>query len=234
LAEEILWAGDLKTADKLKSGVTAAIQIERKHGAIRQILNRLHIMMTTNHDHAVSAGAGDRRLAVYDVSDEHACDKTWFQPLHRDLENGGVAEFLYLLKNLKLGDWHPRQMLKTAETVEQQRMSADSVSQWAQACIDADAIVGVSDSMFSRGFDLGQPIKSEDLRLAYAAYCRQHTLRAVNENLLGKAMRRDVRPPYSQQASDPPPPRSKRPWAYHVPDGDTWQEKLDARLGIRK
>ena len=73
LAEEILWAGDHKTADKLKSRITAdTIQIERKYGAIRQIPNRLHIIMTTNHDHAIGAGVGDRRFAVYDVSDEHA------------------------------------------------------------------------------------------------------------------------------------------------------------------
>ena len=89
-------------------------------------------MMTTNHDHAVAAGVGDRRLVVYDVSDEHACDKTWFDPLYQDLENGGFSEFLYLLQNLRLGDWHPRQILKTAEATEQQRMSGDSVSQWSQ------------------------------------------------------------------------------------------------------
>ena len=144
LAEEILWAGDHKTADKLKSRVTAGtFQIERKNGAIRQMPNRLHLMMTTNHEHAVAAGVGDRRLAVYDVGDEHACDKSWFDPLYRDLDDGGASEFLYLLQNLKLGDWHPRQILKTAETTEQQRMSGDSVSQWSQACIYADAINGL-------------------------------------------------------------------------------------------
>ena len=75
LAEEILWARDYKTADKLKSRTTSdTFQIERKNGGIRQIPNRLHLMMTTNHDHAVAAGSGDRRLVVYDVSEEHACD----------------------------------------------------------------------------------------------------------------------------------------------------------------
>ena len=40
LAEEILWAGDHKTADKLKSRVTAdTFQIERKGGAVSQIPN---------------------------------------------------------------------------------------------------------------------------------------------------------------------------------------------------
>ena len=103
LADEILFAGDHKTADKLKSRVTAnTFQIEHKGGAVRQIPNRLHLMMTTNHDHAVAAGVGDRRLVVYDVSDEHASDKTWFDPLYHDLENGGFSEFLYLLSTVRL------------------------------------------------------------------------------------------------------------------------------------
>jgi hypothetical protein len=26
---------------------------------------------------------------------------------------------------------------------------------------------------------------------------------------------------------------NRRPWGYHVPDGTEWQEKVDARLGIK-
>jgi hypothetical protein len=222
LAEEILWAGDHKTADKLKSRVTAGtFQIERKNGAIRQIQNRLHLMMTTNHDHAVAAGVGDRRLVVYDVSDEYACDKGWFDPLYRDLDDGGTSEFLYFLQYLRLGDWHPRQILKTAETAEQQRMSGDSVSQWAQACIYADAI---------NGFDLGLRISLETLRGAYTVYCKQHSLHAGNVEIFGKACT-DM---FGPRKRLPAVPGSKqRPWGYDVPTGDQWQAKIDTRLGIQ-
>ena len=103
LAEEILWANDHKTADKLKSRITAdTFQIERKHGAIRQIPNRLHLIMTTNHDHAVAAGSGDRRLVVYDVSDEHACDKTWFEPLYQNWKTAAlVSSYIFC----KISGW---------------------------------------------------------------------------------------------------------------------------------
>ncbi len=143
VAEEILWAGDHKAADKLKSVITGdTIQIERKFGSCRQVPNRLKVIATTNHDHAVAAGVRDRRNVVYDVSDERVGDKAWFDGLYRDLAAGGTSEFLHFLQRVRLGDWHPRQILKTAETIEQQRMSGDSVSQWSQACIMADAIVG--------------------------------------------------------------------------------------------
>jgi hypothetical protein len=273
LAEEILWANDHRTADKLKSRVTAdTFQIERKNGAIRQIPNRLHLMMTTNHDHAVSSGTGDRRNAVYDVSDEHACDKAWFDALYDDLDQGGVGQFLRFLQNVKLDDWHPRQILRTAEATEQQRMSGDSVSQWSQACIEADAIIG-DPRHGGQQHDLGKRIASEDLREAYTGFCKQHGVRAANQEVFGKACVEMFGPrqrlstvalraatqtvedvgapdepdatldlgtaalPEPRQPVEPGPAtvRGKsRPWGYDVPDGDTWQGRIDGRLGIKK
>jgi len=55
LAEEILWAGDHKKRTNSSRAHADTFQIERKHGAIKQAPNRLHMIMTTNHDHAISA-----------------------------------------------------------------------------------------------------------------------------------------------------------------------------------
>jgi Family of unknown function (DUF5906) len=227
LGEEIMWAGDPKSTDKLKSIITAnTLQVERKNGAVREIANRLHPMMTTNHDHAVAAGVGDRRNVVYDVSDEHACDKNWFDPLYRDLETGGISEFLWFLQSLRLGNWHPRQIIKTAEATEQQRMSADSISQWARACIEADAIVG---SLLPH--DLGTEIASEVLREAYAGYCKQQHLRALNIISFGVACTDmfGTRKRLSAQSGC-----QRRPYGHDVPTGNVWQRMLDKRLGIKR
>jgi hypothetical protein len=98
VAEEILWAGDHKAADMLKSIITAdTIQIERKFGSCRQIPNRLKTIATTNHDHAIAAGVRDRRNVVYDVSEERVGDKAWFDRLNQDLAAGGTSEFLDFL-----------------------------------------------------------------------------------------------------------------------------------------
>jgi hypothetical protein len=239
LAEEILFAGDPRTTDKLKSVITAdTIQIERKHGSVREIRNRLHLMMTSNHDHAVGAGVGDRRNVVFDVSDERACDKAWFDPLYRDLADGGVSEFLNFLQTLKLGNWHPaRDILKTAETTEQQRMSSDSVSQWSQACIEADAVVGAGRGVYGveTTLDLGTPISSLALSEAYTGYCKQNSLRALNTAAFGKACidmfgpRKRLRVLQNVAGNG-----KRRPWGYYVPTGNKWQEKVDARLGIKK
>jgi hypothetical protein len=225
LAEEILWAGDSRTADKLKSRITSdTIPLEAKYRSRREVPNRMHVMMTTNHEHAVSAGVRDRRFFVLDVSDEHAQDAAWFRPLYQDLANGGKEQFLELLLNLTLGDFHPRALEKTDEAREQQRMSGDSISQWCQACIDADAILGMG------ACGLGQTISSEQLRQSYADYCRQHGLRPVNNDTLSKVLTGMFGPRKRKPASVG---STRRPWAYSIPDGDTWQGLLDERLGLR-
>jgi hypothetical protein len=239
LAEEILFAGDPKSADKLKSLVTGdTIQVERKFGSCRQVPNRLKIIATTNHDHAVAAGVQDRRNVVFDVSDERVADKAWFDALYRDLDDGGTSEFLWFLQSVRLGNWHPsRDILKTAETAEQQRMSGDSVAQWSQACIEADAVIGAGRGSYGTDVthDLGIVIASDALREAYTGFCKQNGLRPLSTDGFGKACA-EMFGPRKRLSAKPSPTggkASRRPWGYHVPKGNKWQQCVDARLGIK-
>jgi hypothetical protein len=237
LLEEATWAGDHKAADKLKSLVTGdTLQIERKFGACRQVPNRLKSIATTNHDHAVHAGVQDRRNVVFDVSDERAGDKAWFNKLYGDLADGGTGEFLYLLQHVQLGDWHPsRNFLKTPETAEQQRMSGDSVSQWAQNCIDADGVIGAGRGLYETTLDLGIKHPLRALYEAYRGFCTQGRLHPISVTGFGKACTEMFGPRERLPVQNNSTPDSKRrPWGYQVPEGEEWQEKVDARLGIKK
>jgi Family of unknown function (DUF5906) len=223
-AEELMWAGDGKTADKLKSRITAeTIPVEAKFRKAREVANRMHVIMTTNHEHAIAAGMRDRRYVVLDVAEDVAQSKAWFDPLYADLENGGTGQLLDFLLNIKLGAWHPRDIIKTAETGEQQRLSADSIWQWMQACINADAIIG---SRKGTSYDMSKCTAFEDLREAYAGYCAQHRLRALSQDALGKRLTAMFGPRARMSAG------SRRPWGYNVTDGNTWQTKLDDQLGV--
>jgi hypothetical protein len=112
-------------------------------------------------------------------------------------------------------------------------MSADSISQWARACINADAIVGAArgpDACMST-YDLGNRIASEALREAYAGYCKQQSLHAVSEAVLHQAYVEMFGPRQRLKAL---PNSKRRPWGYAVPTGNKWQAKVDKRLGIKK
>ena len=156
-----------------------------------------------------------------EVDPVKAQNSDWFDPLYRDLDDGGRAEFLFFLQNLNLKNWHPRKLPKTAEAMEQQKISADSVIQWAQACIDNDALVN------EYNFDshnLNSSIPTNALYESYKKHCKYHP---VSYNMFGKALTDMFGP--SKRSKD----GNDRKRGYFVPDANEWQKLLDARLGIK-
>jgi hypothetical protein len=129
------------------------------------------------------------------------------------------------LQNLQLGTWHPRLIIKTEETAEQQRMSGDSVSQWSQACIIADAIA----SDLGAYLDLGTLISFADLLNAYAGFCKKTGQRPVGPEVFGKACTDMFGPRRRLPAAAG---NGKRPWGYNVPTASNWQQEVNKRLGV--
>jgi len=118
--EEALFAGDPRTASKVRHAITGErLHINPKGHAAYEIENRIANMLTANHAFVWPAGKGDRRSFILDVKDDHANDKTWFDPIYEGLENGGYEQLLYYFLNLELGAWHPRDRPITHELNEQ-------------------------------------------------------------------------------------------------------------------
>jgi hypothetical protein len=66
----------------------------------------------------------------------------YWDQLYGDLDKGGRAEFLNYLLTYPLGDWHPRELLKTAEATEAQKIGIVSVAFLAAtAWMVADAMM---------------------------------------------------------------------------------------------
>jgi hypothetical protein len=102
-------------------------------------------------------------------------------------------------------------------------MSGDSITQWAQACVDADELVGETT------LHLNSRISSEYLRQSHAWYCRQQSLRPANKEVFGEA----CTAMFGRRQRLPAPMKGKpQPWGYDVPTGDAWQEQIEKRLGI--
>jgi Family of unknown function (DUF5906) len=211
LGEEVLWAGDYSTADALKSRITAStIPIEEKYRPRRSVPNRLHVMLTTNHSWAIPAGVNARRYFVVEVSDEVAQDKAWFDPLYQDLGDGGTGEFLNFLLTLRLGDWHPRDVPKTAELAQQQVLSAGSTEQWLLACAEMEVVAGNGTTPAAQ---LGTLVSTQELYGAYSDFTRRRNARVDSPPNFGRILKK-ICGPSSRLPTSRSPQRSP---GYSVP-----------------
>jgi hypothetical protein len=137
-ADEAFWAGDKKGESVLKGLVTERmLAIEQKGIDVVPWPNRLHVLMAANAEWVVPASHDERRFAVFDVSDRYAKNgaaeserKSYFDALHHELQNGGVAGMLHDLLNWRLDNWHPRQIYETDGLRRQKEQSMPPMEQW--------------------------------------------------------------------------------------------------------
>lgn len=83
--------------------------------------NRIKVIMASNHDWIVPVEIGDRRFAVFDVSDCRKEDWTYFDELNVALDGGELVAFLVECLKLDLKGWQPeRSIPQTAARKDQQ------------------------------------------------------------------------------------------------------------------
>jgi disulfide bond formation protein DsbB len=76
--------------------------------------------MTANAEWVVPATKKERRFAVFDVSPRYIGHAEYFRALHAEMNDGGLAAMLYDLRQMNLGEWHPRHVLQT-DALQQQK-----------------------------------------------------------------------------------------------------------------
>jgi hypothetical protein len=130
-ADEAFTVEEKGAAGRLKRLITEpTLSIEAKGKDIMPAQNCLGVMMASNEERVVPAGELERRYVVQRVSNAHAQDAAWFEPLHKQLNDGGLAAMLYDLQRLDLGKWHPRQIIRTAALAEQQERNLSDLDAW--------------------------------------------------------------------------------------------------------
>jgi hypothetical protein len=151
-----------------------------------------------------------RRYFVAEVSDEAAQDKAWFGPLYQDLMDGGTGEFPNLLLMLKLGNWHPRDVPKTAELAQQQVLSAGSTEQWLLACAEMEGVIGIGPMPAAQ---LGTLVSTQELYGAYSDFTRRRSARVDGLPNFGRVLTKICGPSRRLPASRSP----HRSPAYSIP-----------------
>ena len=124
-ADEAFWAGDKAGEGQLKRMITEdTLVIEGKNKKIIKARNLLHIIIASNEDWVVPSSKGERRYAIFGVSDQMKGKEAYFKRLAEAYSGEEMQGFLHYLLNIDLGDWHPRSNVPvTAALFEQAEIS---------------------------------------------------------------------------------------------------------------
>ena len=93
--------------------------------------NRLHIMMASNSDWVVPAGARERRFCVLQVNDRHIQDHAYFAAIDEQMLNhGGLAAMMHDLVNRDISGFNVRKFPWTDALDEQIIRTISPAHQW--------------------------------------------------------------------------------------------------------
>ena len=142
-ADEAVWPNDRSSWGRLQGLITE--QTIGIHGKFRSRVpsrNTMHLICATNHDWSTPAGEWERRYQPLDVSDRHAQDRAYFGALRElMLEQGGREALLHELQNADLTRLpDPREILRTEQLFEQQRMAWGPFDSWWFVVLDEGRI----------------------------------------------------------------------------------------------
>ena len=144
--DEAFWTGDKSAAGTLQRLITEPdLTIEGKGKDLISVPNRLHVFIAAEPDSlAVPAGEGERRYSVLTVSPEKKGDLAYFGAIKKQLEHGGYEAMLYDLLNRPLGDFHPRQIIRTDALVEQQARNLNPWQAWWAQLLETGRLPGAT------------------------------------------------------------------------------------------
>jgi hypothetical protein len=187
LANELSFAGDHNTARVLKAFISDPwLRIEPKGYEAYTVPNRINLLLTTNAEWAVPAGADARRFFVLEVNNAKRGDIAYFQALRDEADNGGLEAFLALLLSRDISRFNPDVFPRTLGLARQQVMSFEPAAAWLYAAADfSDAAHG-----HPSGLSIALPafVSFQTLADACAGWCRSNARHPPSHTELGRLL----------------------------------------------
>lgn len=224
LAEEALWAGNKRHEARLKSMITdSVLTYEAKFVNAFTGPNRLSLIMVSNEDWVVPASMeGERRFAVFEVSDCRVGDFKFWDEVHEVMNNGGLAAMLDELLQRKIGRWHPRKDIPSTQALTDQKMVGMSYEEhWWYDLLDRGE---VDPEWLLRGRVCWSEeiiVDKDMLHTDYLFHVRENGCRhPKNKNYLGIWLKKRGVQPRQVRLKD-----GTRTWGWSVPS--LWKARLD-------
>ncbi len=167
-ADEAFYAGDRKHGSVLKMLITEEmIPIEAKGVDIEPAPNFCHIIMASNENWVIPAGAEERRYFVLDVGEACAQKSEYFKAIADQLDNGGKEALLHVLSTYDISKFEVRNVPKTEALQAQKLHSLSAEESWWKHMLD--------DGVIASGVNWGQTddnfISTERIYRSYIEAC---------------------------------------------------------------
>jgi hypothetical protein len=132
-ADEAFFAGDRSHESVLKALVTEeTLLIEPKGVDPFPVRNCLHIIMASNSDWVIPAGADARRYFVLNVGDARKQDGAYFAAIAQQMESGGREALLDYLRRRDLSQFNVRLVPQTEALAEQKQHSRRGIDRFIE------------------------------------------------------------------------------------------------------
>jgi Family of unknown function (DUF5906) len=145
--DEILFAGDRRAADAVKSLSTcSAMGIETKGLPIVTCPVGVNLWLASNHDNAAHIEETDARYWVINVSEHRIGDAAYFAALHEEIDGGGREAFAHHLLTLDVSGFVPWRDIKK-DTQAKRAMIRESINpfdarKWIEDCCQTERLIG--------------------------------------------------------------------------------------------
>jgi hypothetical protein len=145
--DEVMFSGDRRSADAIKSLATATIYgIETKGLPIIQCPVGVNFWAATNHEVAAFIEESDVRYWVLDVSEHRVGDTDYFTRLIEEIENGGREAFAHRLLNMDVSGFVPLRDVPKDNAAKREMIrraiNPFDARNWLEACCVSRQIIG--------------------------------------------------------------------------------------------
>lgn len=183
--DEAFYAGDKKHESVLKMLITEeVITIESKGVDAEAAPNYVHVLLASNSQWVVPAGADERRFFMLEVGDGVKQNSEYFRKIQEQLDAGGRAALLYTLLNHDLSTFEVRDVPKTRALHEQKLLSLSPDEEWWYRKLKEGRLLPDHDDW--KGF-----VQKKELNDDYVEYMRaMNVVRRSNETALGRFLHR--------------------------------------------
>ena len=208
--DEAFYAGNKQHEATLQGMITEdTISIEKKGYDVETYPNYVHVILASNSDWIIPAGAQERRYFVLEVSDARLQDTTYFAEIAKEMTNGGYEALLHALATRDLAQYDVRNVPKTAALGDQKVRSLDPHDSWWYEKL-------LTGSMLHDGM-WPEDVHKIDLQANYYdMMSRERVVRPMANVALGRFLS-GVCPELGSRQSGKPYKGSARPYIYMLP-----------------